>query len=71
MSNLPAISPRPILIIAGEHGGMRPASEAAYAAASQPKELYIVSGANHIDLYDDVSKIPFDRIAMFFMEAFQ
>ncbi len=34
--------------------------------AAEPKELYVVPGAMHIDLYDDVSKIPFNKIEDFF-----
>lgn len=30
------------------------------------KELLIVKGANHTDLYDDMNKIPFDKIESFF-----
>lgn len=41
-------------------------SETAYAAAAQPKELLIIPGANHVDLYDRLDKIPFDKIATFF-----
>lgn len=41
-------------------------SETAYSAAAEPKELYIVEGARHIDLYDDTEKIPFDKIEEFF-----
>ena len=40
--------------------------EEIYEKAAEPKELYVVSGAMHIDLYDDVSKIPFDKIEDFF-----
>ncbi len=36
--------------------------------AAEPKELYVVEGAMHIDLYDDVTKIPFDKIENFFNE---
>ena len=46
------ISPRPVLFIAGEHAHSRYFSEDAYQEASEPKELYIVPGANHVDLYD-------------------
>jgi len=60
------ISPRPILFIHGEHAHSRYFSETAYAAAAQPKELLIVKGANHVDLYDRMDKIPFDTIADFF-----
>ena len=36
---------------------------------SEPKELYVVPGARHIDLYDDVNVIPFDKLASFFSES--
>ncbi len=41
-------------------------SETAFAAAAEPKELLIIPGASHVDLYDRADKIPFDRIAKFF-----
>ena len=60
------ISPRPVLLIAGENAHSRYFSEDAYKAAAQPKELMIIKGANHVDLYDRVVKIPFDAISDFF-----
>ena len=30
------------------------------------KELLIVDGASHVDLYDNLEKIPFDKIESFF-----
>lgn len=60
------ISPRPILFIHGEKAHSRYFSETAYAAAAEPKELLIIPGANHVDLYDQLDKIPFDRISAFF-----
>ncbi len=60
------IAPRPILFVHGENAHSRYFSETAYAAAAQPKELMIVKGANHVDLYDRMDKIPFDAIAGFF-----
>lgn len=36
--------------------------------AAEPKELYIVSGARHIDLYDRTDMIPFDKLESFFNE---
>lgn len=60
------ISPRPILFIHGEKAHSRYFSETAYAAAAQPKELLILPGVNHVDLYDRVDVIPFDRITAFF-----
>ena len=60
------ISPRPILLIAGENAHSRYFSEDAYKAAAQPKELMIVKNANHVDLYDHMDKIPFEKISEFF-----
>lgn len=61
------ISPRPILLIHSEKAHSRYFSETAYAAAEEPKELVIIPGATHIDLYDDQKKlIPFDKLANFF-----
>lgn len=60
------ISPRPILFIHGEKAHSRYFSETAYEAAAKPKELLIIKGANHVDLYDQVKVIPFDRIGEFF-----
>ena len=66
LSYIKEISPRPILFIHGENAHSRYFSETAYAAAAQPKELMIIKGANHVDLYDRMDKIPFDAIAAFF-----
>lgn len=60
------ISPRPVLFIHGEKAHSRYFSESAYAAAAEPKELMIIPDANHTDLYDQMDKIPFDKIADFF-----
>lgn len=60
------ISPRPILLIHGEKAHSRYFSETAFAAAAEPKELVIVPGANHVDLYDKMDVIPFDKLTSFF-----
>ena len=60
------ISPRPVLLIHGEKAHSRYFSETAYAAAAEPKELLIVPGASHVDLYDRTDVIPFDRLEAFF-----
>ncbi|MBF4991984.1 alpha/beta hydrolase [Methylophilus sp. QUAN] len=61
------ISPRPVLIVTGEVAHSRYFAETAYKEASEPKELVIVPGANHVDLYDKQSgKIPFDKLEAFF-----
>lgn len=63
------ISPRPILFIHGEKAHSRYFAETAYAAAAEPKEMMIIPGAVHTDLYDQVDVIPFDRMASFFRQA--
>ena len=55
-----------MLLIAGESAHSRYFNECAYQAASQPKELMIIPGADHVGLYDRKDKIPFDRISGFF-----
>ena len=60
------ISPRPLLFIAGEQAHSREFSEDAYKRASEPKELFIVPNAGHVDLYDRVGLIPFDKLEAFF-----
>ncbi len=60
------IAPRPVLLIHGEKAHSRYFSETAYAAAAEPKELMIIPGASHVDLYDRLDVIPFDRLVEFF-----
>lgn len=62
------IAPRPILIIAGEKSHSRYFSEDAYRIASEPKELMIIPNAVHVDLYDNMNVIPFDKLEAFFRE---
>ena len=66
MANIKEVSPRPILLVAGEKAHSRYYSEDAYAGALEPKELVIVPGADHVDLYDNMEKIPFDKLEQFF-----
>lgn len=70
LAHISEIAPRPILFVAGENAHSIGFSETAYANAAEPKELYIVPDANHVDLYDQVDKIPFDKLEQFFNEAF-
>ncbi len=62
------ISPRPVLIIAGEKAHSRYFSEDAYKASAEPKELVIIPNAVHVDLYDKIDIIPFDKLEQFFKE---
>ncbi|NQD63487.1 alpha/beta hydrolase, partial [Enterobacter sp. CM29] len=43
---------RPVLLIAGEKAETRKFSQQAYDNAKEPKELVIIPGASHFDLYD-------------------
>lgn len=67
-NDIETISPRPMLFIAGENAHSIEFSQDAYAKAGEPKELHVVTGAGHVDLYDDVTFIPFDKLTTFFME---
>lgn len=62
------ISPRPMLLIAGENAHSRYFSEDAYKNASEPKELMIIPNAVHVDLYDKIDIIPFGKLETFFKE---
>jgi uncharacterized protein len=66
LSDIETISPRPMLFITGDKAHSREFSEDAYKRAAEPKELFIVPGAGHVDLYDRVKLIPFDKLASFF-----
>lgn len=59
----------PVLLIHGENAHSRYYSEEVFVRLrGENKELLIVPGANHTDLYDNLSKIPFDRLEAFFKE---
>jgi fermentation-respiration switch protein FrsA (DUF1100 family) len=60
------ISPRPVLLITGDKAHSRLFSEHAYKRAAEPKELFIVPNAGHVDLYDRVNLIPWDKLQAFF-----
>jgi len=67
-ANIALIAPRPIMLVVGFDAHSRYYSEDVYKAASDPKELVIVPNADHVDLYDDLRKIPFDRLETFFKQ---
>jgi fermentation-respiration switch protein FrsA (DUF1100 family) len=46
------ISPRPILMVVGGKADTKFWSDEVYAKAREQKELFIVDGATHIDMYD-------------------
>ncbi len=57
----------PVLLIHGEKAHSRYFSEGAFAKLTgNNKELMIIPGANHVDLYDNMDVIPFDKMEQFF-----
>ena len=67
-NDIETISPRPPLFVTGEKAESREFSENAYKLAAEPKELFAVPGAGHVDLYDRVNLIPWDKLTTFFNE---
>jgi uncharacterized protein len=65
-ADIETISPRPMLFITGATAHSREFSEEAYKLAAEPKELHVVPGAGHVDLYDRVNLIPWDKLTSFF-----
>src|SRR4051794_28902339 len=65
-AQIETISPRPMLFIAGDQAHSIEFSQDAYQRAAEPKELFLVPGAGHVDLYDRVNLIPFDKLTEFF-----
>lgn len=56
-----------VLLVHGEKAHSRYFSEDVYRKLTgDNKELMIVPGANHVDLYDDLSVIPFEKLQSFF-----
>lgn len=69
-AQIETISPRPVLFIVGENAVSAYFSEDAYAKAAEPKELFVVPGATHVDLYDqpEYLKITLPKLDTFFKQ---
>lgn len=65
-NDIETISPRPMLFITGDQAHSREFSEEAYKLAAEPKEIVMIPGAGHVDLYDRTRLIPFNKLANFF-----
>jgi fermentation-respiration switch protein FrsA (DUF1100 family) len=65
-ADIETISPRPMLFITGDQAHSREFSQDAYQLAAEPKQLVVVPGAGHVDLYDRTDLIPFDTLTTFF-----
>ena len=51
LDHVEMISPRPLLVIAGSEAESYYFSREAYDKAEEPRELFSIDGASHIDLY--------------------
>src|SRR5205807_6301621 len=65
------ISPRPLLLIHGEMDTHTPPAQSKelYAAAHEPKQLWIVPGAEHVGCYDTARQEYERRVTQFFRDA--
>ncbi|VEE06058.1 alpha/beta hydrolase [Neisseria animalis] len=67
MANTDLLGDKPVLLVTGTNAHSRYYSEDVYKQLRTPnKELLIVNGADHVDLYDNLNKIPFDKFEAFF-----
>ena len=69
-TQIETISPRPLLFLVGENAVSKYFSEDAYEKAAEPKELFVVPGATHVDLYDqpEYLKITLPKLDTFFKQ---
>lgn len=65
-NDIETISPRALMFVTGDQAHSKEFSEDAYKRAADPKELVMVPGAGHVDLYDRVNLIPWDKLNTFF-----
>lgn len=68
VENLAEINPRAALIITGENAHSKYMADAMYEKLVGNKREIVVPGASHVDLYDQMDKIPFKELADFFNE---
>ncbi len=70
---IPELLDRPLLVIAGSKAGSLWQSKRAVDLSNGPKELYIIEGAGHFDLYDNQEyiNVALKKMADFFKQAFQ
>lgn len=68
-ANIEMIAPRPVLLIAGDNAHSRYYSEDVHKLSPNNAELMIIPDADHVDLYDQMDKIPFDKLTAFFKKS--
>jgi hypothetical protein len=58
---------QPLMVVAGSDAGSLWHSEELYAKAAGPKELFVIDGATHMDLYDGEGVgVAMDKLSPFF-----
>jgi len=67
-ANIEMIAPRPVLLIAGDNAHSRYYSEDVHKLSPDNADLMIIPDADHVDLYDQRDKIPFDKLTAFFQK---
>lgn len=70
-AHIETVSPRPILLIAGSKADTLYYSEDCFNKAKDPKEIYMIEGATHVDLYDKpqfVNQVV-EKLVSFFNQA--
>lgn len=67
-AQIETISPRPLLMVAGSKADTKFWSDEAFAKAAEPKELHVIEGATHVDLYDKPQYVTptAEKLASFF-----
>ena len=65
-THLDSISPRPVLMITSEEAHSKSFTDEVYKKLAEPKEKLVLPHGQHIDFYDNVKIIPFDKISSFF-----
>lgn len=66
MDNIEELGNTPVMLITGTAAHSKYFSDNVYAKIKGKKEEIVVPGATHVDLYDQMDKIPFDRLVAFF-----
>lgn len=67
-ANIEMIAPRPVMLIAGDNAHSLYYSEDVHKLSPSNSQLVIIPDADHVDLYDQMDKIPFDKLTAFFQK---
>ena len=73
IDSVPALSPRPLLLVQGEEDSLVHPREARalHAAAGEPKELWMLPDCGHVEAFDRLPEEFTDRVDKFFRQTFK